>query len=100
MDFRATRVGLEVSTGFEDEPWFDEILSERWTVGDAGMVLSRFLRVSSPLPPVAVLADDVVGRVVCEVLCATMGRVWFVADLSAVFVGLPLFCWLLSPFAP
>lgn len=99
MDFRATRAGLDVPTGFEDKSWFEEIVSGRWVAGDAGMVLN-LLRVSSPLAPIAVLVDDVIGRVELEEVCATAERELFVADLSAAFVGLPVFCWLLSPFEP
>lgn len=98
MEVRVTRVGLDFTIGFEDELWFEEVVSERWTTGDAGMVLNLFLRVSSPLAPAAVRADDVRGRLVCEVLCATVGRELFVAELNAVFVELAVFCWLLSPF--
>lgn len=60
--------------------------------GEAGIVLSLFLRASKALGPPKPLAEDVGGPVPSKVPGASLGRTLLVVGLRAVFVGLSLFC--------
>lgn len=93
MDFRVPKGGL---TGFVEvggeSGGPEETDSGLRGTGEAGIVLSLFLRASKALAPPTPLPEDVRGRVPWEVLDAKLGRTLLVVGLRAVFVGLSLFC--------
>lgn len=93
MDFRVPNGGL---TGFVEvggeSGGPEETDSGLRGTGEAGIVLSLFLRASKALAPPTPLPEDVRGRVPWEVLDAKLGRTLLVVGLRAVFVGLSLFC--------
>lgn len=93
MDFRVPKGGLTdfVEVGGESGGP-EETDSGLRGVGEAGIVLSLFLRASKALAPPTPLAEDVRGRVPWEALDAKLGRTLLVVGLRAVFVGLSLFC--------
>lgn len=93
MDFRVPNRGLTefVEVGGESGGP-EETDSGLRGAGEAGIVLSLFLRASNALAPLTPLAEDARGRVPWEVLEARFGRKLLVVGLRAVFVGLSVFC--------
>lgn len=92
MDFRVPKYGLTdcVEVGGESGGP-EETDSGLRGAGEAGIVLSLFLRASNALAPLTPLAEDVIGRVLWDPE-ASFGRKLLVVDLRAVFVGLSVFC--------
>lgn len=90
VEFRVPKPGLVCFTGDEGER--DDCEGAESTclgTGEAGIVLSLFLRASWALDPIAVLVEDDGGRVVLEFFCVRVDRELLVAVLNAVLVGLP-----------
>lgn len=92
MDFRVPKCGLRdfVEVGGESGGP-EETDSGLRGAGEAGIVLSLFLRASNALAPPMPLAEDEIGRVPWEPE-ARLGRKLLVVGLRAVFVGLSVFC--------
>lgn len=92
MDFRVPKCGLTdfVEVGGESGGP-EETDSGLRGAGEAGIVLSLFLRASNALAPLMLLAEYAIGRVTWEPE-ARLGRKLLVAGLRAVFVGLSVFC--------